>query len=197
MKELNATSINFFKNQIVLSGKFKENLNFTLTLNDDESLFEIFENNFLIETHLIDKDNYSPTLQHDLTDGTATIIFADYSFTFPEALLYPNRVEKRKQILSYIYKFNKKIEFINNNAQKDSNAKYKSFQELPEILKAVICSELNSGEMIPNEIFVNTKYDELKNQTILEAMNTLIESHSEEKATSIIRQKILENPFAY
>ena len=51
--------------------------------------------------------------------------------------------------------------------------------------------------MIPNEIFVNTKYDELKNQTILEAMNTLIESHSEEKATSIIRQKILENPFAY
>ena len=145
-----------------------------------------------------DKDNYSPTLQHNLTDGTATIIFADYSFTFSESLLYPNRVENRKQILSYIYKFNKKIEFINKtNAQKDSNAKYKSFQELPEILKAVICSELNSGEMIPNEIFVNTKYDELKNQTILEAMNTLIESHSEEKATSIIRQKILENPFAY
>ena len=54
MKELNATSINFFKNQIVLSGKFKGNLNFTLTLNDDESLFEIFENNFLIETHLIE-----------------------------------------------------------------------------------------------------------------------------------------------
>ena len=55
----------------------------------------------------------------------------------------------------------------------------------------------NNLNDLVHEIFVNTKYDELKNQTILEAMNTLIESHSEEKATSIIRQKILENPFAY
>ena len=62
MKELNVTSINFFKNQTVLSGKFEENLNFTLTLNDDESLFEIFENNFLIETHLIEGGKFPDPL---------------------------------------------------------------------------------------------------------------------------------------
>ena len=56
---------------------------------------------------------------------------------------------------------------------------------------------MNPEEFVPNEIFVNEKYDELKNRTILEAMNAFEKTYGEETAINMVITKILSNPFRY
>ena len=91
----------------------------------------------------------------------------------------------------------KRLRTLGDKYKERRKDKYKSFSELPELLRKAICSELNPEEFVPNEIFVNEKYDELKNRTILEAMNAFEKTYGEETAINMVITKILSNPFRY
>ena len=195
MIELNVSQIKFFENKVVLSGIHDETSKFILSLTDDVSWVEFFSKDLSLKKVSVDRNYFHPVMLHDCSEKTITIIFKEYSFKFPRKLLSANDLENRKQILSYMYKFKKRLRTLGDKYKERRKDKYKSFSELPELLRKAICSELNPEEFVPNEIFVNEKYDELKNRTILEAMNAFEKTYGEETAINMVITKILSNPF--